>query len=181
MKNYSIRVSFISCLVLLSVCLTSCFQEKRTEYPILESCQMGNRSVHDVTLSFYESGNPKNVYTQILNQSSPIYAREENSEKNVSSVSSGENITLHPGQVALFYLPKNNLESNSMVTSLRVGGYSNNRHFQVGGSHRWFVGDSVTISTEGMPQTVLPVKDYAQWETWYDEQRFIYYHIWWIQ
>lgn len=166
-------------LFLMPVCLISCLQKKHVDYPIMESCQMGNMSSHDVTLYFFAGGSPKTVYAQIFNQSSLVCVNKDAAEKEAKYIYSGVSVTLHPGQTSLFYYPKYQ-NDNPYASCLRVGGYSN-RGFRFGGAQRNFVGDSVVASIAGQPDAVLEVKDYSQWETWYDETQFIYYHLWRIQ
>lgn len=175
----SLRWWYVPILVGMTICLTACLTENRADLPIMESFQIGNVSSQDVMLSFFEKGEPKTVYTEIYNQSSPLYMTQETSEREAILVRSSVCVTIYPGQTAIFYIPEY-AGYEPTANSLQRCGFGN-RYFSFCGTQNMFIGDSVTLSTNNVPATVLPIADYSQWETWYDEKNFIYYHFWRIE
>ena len=164
-------------LLIVAVCLTSCFQLKRYDYSSMESYQIGNASSQDVTLHFYEYGEPKMVYYEIYNQSSPVLKTRGSYKKNAKTLSADSVVTLTPNNTVLFYWKRlNNPEAECLYD---CGGQDGILYPFLGLRH--FLGDSVTASTSASECIALSVQNGEQWETWYDEKSFIYYHFWRIE
>lgn len=179
-SNHSARWLFAPYMMVLLLYLTSCFQAKKEDLPIFESFQISNMSSHTANISFYAEGAPKTVYTKIYSQSSPIYVTKETAEINATLVRSNVSVSIPPGQMALFFAPFENYTEEPVASSLQECGFGK-RYFDYFKNQNLFMGDSATISKDGMQESELPIKDYARWETWYDDQNFIYYHFWRIE
>lgn len=178
--HLSLRWLYVPFLAGMTICLTACLTENRADLPIMESFQMGNTSSQDVMLSFFEKGEPKTVYTEIYNQSSPVYVTQETSKREATLVRSSGSVTIPSGQTAIFYIPEYGGYETPIANSLQRCGFGS-RYFSFCGTQNRFIGDSVILFISNEPATYLPIADYSQWETWYDEKNFIYYHFWRIE
>ena len=52
-------------LLVITICLTSCFSMNRPSYDLFETYQIGNTSSGDIAVTFFEHGEPKRVYAEI--------------------------------------------------------------------------------------------------------------------
>ncbi len=164
-------------VIIASACaLSSCFTMR--DGPDLrhyESYQICNTSATDITLHFYELGKPKTVYAEILDKPTKNLS-QESSVKPLDQLLCDSAITLTQGKTALLYRRsgmKNtayNLVPNGDATTLKILYY-----------HQYFLGDSTIMSVEGQEDIVLPTSDIDLWETWYDEETFLYYNFFRIE
>ena len=168
-------------LLTVIVGLSSCYSLQKQDYSIYESFQIGNTSEHEVTLRFYQNNAPKNVYYEVANTSNLIYVSRDDNFKEKNSLAVGSAITLAAGQMVLFYT-QDHLWNPDMLRyrCLNECGSSNNALF-IFLNRALFVGDSVTISYAGEQESLLPMLHNELWETWYDEEEYIYYHFWRIE
>ena len=164
-------------LLTIAVCLASCFSMKRETYALYECFQIGNTSSETVTVRFYEKGKPLIVHYDVYDQSSPVAVSLSDSKKDRAEVQSGSELALDAGQTALFYSDRNTLNPGGMVNSLYSCGTSDGE-FSLFFNRSFFLGDSVTVAVPGIEPIELPVDNNELWETWYDEKKFIYYHLW---
>ena len=166
-------------ILLLAVAfgLSSCFQLKRQDYSIYESFQIGNTSPQDVTLRFYQENAPKTVYYELLPTASPVYPSRDKGFQDESALQSGSVVKIAAGQTLLLYSKDRQWNPGTVRYScLYVCGSSDGGLFSFS-NRAFFIGDSVTVVHGDEAPTALPVTRNEQWETWYDEQQFIYYHF----
>ena len=175
-------------ILLLAVAfgLSSCFQLKRQDYSIYESFQIGNTSPQDVTLRFYQENAPKTVYYELLPTASPVYPSRDKGFQDESALQSGSVVKIAAGQTLLLYSKDRQWHPGTTEYSCLYICGSSDRGIGDGvlytfSNRRSFVGDSVTVAAGDEAPSVLPVTRNEQWETWYDEQQFIYYHFWRIE
>lgn len=158
--------------------LASCMQYKKPDLSLYESYQITNVSSESITMHFYEQGAPKAVYVEVLDGYVCKNLKPENKSVRITALTNTTALTLSAGQTALLYIYYSN-NTNGTVDNLWCNGHGD--YIYLFASCSRFVGDSVVASIAGQPDAVLEVKDYSQWETWYDETQFIYYHLWRIQ
>ena len=165
-KNIIYGLFVIGCVWTLSACT-------KIIYPDLyqyESFQIANTSSSDVTLRFYETGRQKTVSAELFDGPFVKDLNPKEAEVPRESLWTGHELTLQPGQTALFYSYGNPLQKCGQEgPSLHLFNFS------------WFIGDSCTISKDGSPYEVLPLQTAERWETWFDEKNYIYYHFWRIE
>ena len=164
-------------VIIASACaLSSCFSMRNgPDLRHYESYQICNTSATDITLHFYELGKPKTVYAEILDKPTKNLS-QASSVKPLDQLLCDSAITLAQGKTALLYRRSGlqntayNLVLNGDATSLKILYY-----------HQNFLGDSTIMSVEGQEDVVLPTSDIDLWETWYDEERFLYYNFFRIE
>ena len=161
--------------------LTSCFSLKEPGYYIYELYQISNNSSQSVTLRFYQEDTLKTVYADIW-EGSFLY-NDKLEKKGWDKLWIGSFLSLNTGQTALLYRYYNPYNHPNA---------SPNYFFYIGnstsiGTSRFFsylnhvVGDSITISVGEDSEQIYPIQNPELWETWYDEDQFIYYHFWRIE
>ena len=168
-------------LLAILVSLTSCLSLRRQDYTVFESFQIGNSSSDEITLHFYNQGQPKIVYYELYDQSSLITVSRDSSIKEQSSMMSDSILTLAAQQSALLYSNENQWNPGTRVSCLYECGGGYGQQFYVFFNRKFFVGDSVVISSAETEGAILPLTQNELWETWYDEKNFIYYHLWRIE
>lgn len=163
-------------VIIASACaLSSCFSMRHgPDLHHYESYQICNTSATDITLHFYELGKPKTVYAEILDKPTKNLS-QASSVKPLDQLLCDSAITLAQGKTALLYRRSGpntayNLVPNGDATSLKILYY-----------HQYFLGDSTIMSVEGQEDIVLPTSDIDLWETWYDEETFLYYNFFRIE
>lgn len=168
-------------LLMAIVGFSSCYSLQEQDYSIYESFQIGNSSAHEIILRFYQNNAPKNVYYEVANTPNPIYVSGNDNYKEKNSLAVGSTITLAAGQMVLFYTQDRfGNPDKSRYRCLSECGSSNNALF-IFLNRVLFVGDSVTVSYAGEQESILPISQNELWETWYDEEKFTYYHFWRIE
>lgn len=171
-KNSIFRIAIIASACVLS----SCFSMRNgPDLKHYESYQICNTSATDITLHFYEQGQPKTVYTEIFDQ--PVNNLSlATSQKQLDQLLCDSAITLTRGKTALLYSYSGyqniayNLNSIGDITSLNILS-----------RYHYFLGDSVVMTKDGKEDIVLPISDKNFWETWYDEETFLYYNFFRIE
>lgn len=161
-------------LLAVAVGLSSCFQLRRQDYSIYESFQFGNTSPQEVTMRFYQENAPKTVYYEILPAAGPVYPSGEKGFKDEIALRSGSVVKLAAGHTLLLY-SKDRLRDSGFSCFYECG--SSDGLLNIFSNRRFFVGDSVTAASGDETPSALPVTRNEQWETWYDERQFIYYHF----
>ena len=164
-------------VIIASACaLSSCFSMNNgPDLRHYESYQICNTSATDITLHFFALGEPKTVYAEILDKPTKNLSREH-SVKPLDQLLCDSAITLAQGKTALLYNRgglKNTayyLVPNGDATSVKIL-YN----------HQYFLGDSTIMSVEGQEDIVLPISDIDLWDTWYDEETFLYYNFFRIE
>ena len=165
-------------VIIASACaLSSCFSMNNgPDLQHYESYQICNTSATDITLHFFVLGEPKTVYAEILDKPTKNLS-QKSSVKPLDQLLCDSAITLTQGKTALLYRrigmknpAADNLVPNGDATSLKILYY-----------HQYFLGDSTIMSVEGQEDVVLPTSDIDLWETWYDEETFLYYNFFRIE
>ena len=164
-------------VIIASACaLSSCFTMRDgPDLQHYESYQICNTSATDITLHFFVLGKPKTVYAEILDKPTKNLS-QEHSVKPLDQLLCDSAITLTQGKTALLYTRNGrqntayNLVPNGDATSLKILYY-----------HQYFLGDSTIMSVEGQEDIVLPTSDIDLWDTWYDEETFLYYNFFRIE
>lgn len=164
-------------VIIASACaLSSCFTMRDgPDLQHYESYQICNTSATDITLHFFVLGKPKTVYAEILDKPTKNLS-QESSVKPLDQLLCDSAITLSQGKTALLYRRNGrqntayNLVPNGDATTLKILYY-----------HQNFLGDSTIMSVEGQEDIVLPTSDIDLWETWYDEETFLYYNFFRIE
>ena len=169
-NNYYICLNLLPFLVMVAICLNSCFSLKNQHIEHFESFQIGNTSSQQVILHFYQDGKIMNIYHEIYDQSCLVYLKRENERKDIHLLQQDTVLTLNAGQTALLYAKEYCLKWCSPGERLYL--------FY---SQKAFMGDRVIMSVKGRQDSILPIHDKELWETWYDEDQFIYYHFWRIE
>ncbi len=159
--------------------MSSCFSMKREDYSLYESFQINNSSAQEITLRFYEEGEPTIVYYEVCDQT-PVFVDVDNCLREPLALLRDSVLTIHIGQTILFYGYEQNRSPHNMATSLRYCGASDSQLFLFS-NRKAFLGDSVNIATPHTAPQVLPIDSDEQWETWYDDKNFIYLHLWRIE
>lgn len=159
--------------------MSSCFSMKREDYSLYESFQINNSSAQEVTLHFYKKGEPMTVYYEVCDQML-AYVDGDNCSREQSTLLRDSVITLPSGRTILFYAYEQKWNPNNFATSLRYCGSSDSQLFLFA-NRTAFLGDSVNIALPNTVPQVLPIEKNEQWETWYDEKKFIYLHLWRIE
>jgi len=166
-------------LLVITICLTSCFSMNRPSYDLFETYQIGNTSSGDIAVTFFEHGEPKMVYAEI--KDSAFSLNLSLTRKNCDELWSGNRMKLSAGQTAVIYgdafYPGNDSTYKLCAVNFSECGQSNGQLRLFHLSSR-YIGDSATLSVQGADASILPLQDIKQWETWYDEAKGMYYHCW---
>ena len=166
-------------ILAIAIGLTSCFSMKRPSYVLFEAYQIGNFSSEDVTISFFQQGEPKTVYAEFTDGGFATDLSHE--RKECAELWSGTQMHLAAGQTAIFfgsaYYPGNDSTLTHFALNMDACGTSDGS-FSMFNFARFFACDSVTISTLGAEENTFPLLNGESWETWYDEKAGIYYHFW---
>ena len=164
-------------VIIASACaLSSCFSMNNgPDLRHYESYQICNTSATDITLHFFVLGKPKTVYAEILDKPTKNLS-QKSSVKPLDQLLCDSAITLAQGKTALLYSYSGyqniayNLNSIGDITSLNIPS-----------RYHYFLGDSVVMTKDGKEDIVLPISDIDLWETWYDEETFLYYNFFRIE
>ena len=166
-------------LLVITIGMASCLSQYRPQYILYESYQISNISSFDATISFFEKGSPKTVYAEIWEGGFATNLVTAKSSKACTGLWSGSQMELHPGQTALLYagahFPRNDSTLQQYANCLYVCGRSDVR-LHLFSNLAYCAGDSATVSIDGTKAVSMPM-DGGEWETWYDEQNWLYYHL----
>ena len=167
-----IYAALIACACILSSCLSEAPGPNLSEY---ESYQISNTSSSDISLHFYEQGEPKTVYAEISEGSFVLDI--ESSKKSVDALTGDSSIILAKGQTALLYMYYEKNIPQSQANSLFKVGEGTSLQILNSTRVQQIMGDSIVMSVDGDAVSVLPVGNIYIWETWYDKKQYIYYHF----
>lgn len=140
--------------------------------------QLSNNSSQEITLHFYEQESAKIVYAYTWNGVFETNV-SPNDRRSVEELWSDTFLTLSENQSAMLYLYSENYNPQKLAQNVfSIGDGSYLRFFSY---LQRLLGDSVVLSFENKPDSIVSLSDYSVWETWYDEKSFIYYHFWRIE